>query len=908
MNKIKYLLIIIGLFVLTPMYVKADDKYYLKSLKSDKSITEIGTYDTYALALENMNKYPSSESDIAAIYHNDKIINASYAIGNIGGRGIIYMYQNAKDKEQGKRYYTYIESNWGSDVAFIDYYDGSTPMVKIAISGIVGWTQLSNIDIIPVNSANLKVTISGGINIRKEPSTTSEKIGVASNGSTQVYYETKINEGYTWYKIQSGSGYGWIAAKENWVEKISADCSTYYISQSNVIKHVYRSSKFGSAKLSLGPAPTYLENNKKYYSFDGIYFYDNLITMLGDYKKGTFEHSINYTTPYYNYYLYLPSHSITGYTKEDFDNIIINLGYTKAPDPNIVYVDNNGSWMSGVDRTGVSALYNQGASFINFQNNYGLNAFSVFSNSINESGRGTNNYALGKNNVLSIGVCDSCKYANTRTFDSVYDNLITYASLVNGSYSNPSNALYYGSHAGNKGSGMNVNYASDPYWGEKQAQIYYTRDRDFGGSDYNSNILGIKQSMEAVNIYKDPYESSSVIYTLKNSNRNQLVPNIPLIVAGEVTTVENGKETKWYKVYTDVALDENQNKTSDRYEFSKSYGFVKAEKIYISNATEVNELNEDGYKDVDGLFHLEKMVFENDKLTFTGFEIVYGVNNIASNNPKYKITFVNQNTNEEYIKTLNSTKPIFDAPKLDEYDYSGSWFTGELDLSDIPTGDYTMYVTAMVNGYQTTSLVSNKLFNKNVTSKYTATNGRGYQLKSNFYDSNMPLELFIRDGGLLSDVITPTEDNMFNQYYSVKLNDGYLNLVGTSHNVGGNYSKTSNIDRDIVITNSKTMENKIRVKAELLEDKPYSVSLRVSDNLDKTNAWYKSKIDISNLENGVYIIYVKTKVKEVDDYGEVNDILFTDINESMVFNNKKYSVVRNDKKRFRLELIVEDAN
>ena len=35
---------------------------------------------------------------------------------------------------------------------------------------------------------------------------------------------------------------------------------------------------------------------------------------------------------------------------------------------------------------------------------------------------------------------------------------------------------YMGSHVGNKGSGMNVRYASDPFWGEKIAGWYYRFD------------------------------------------------------------------------------------------------------------------------------------------------------------------------------------------------------------------------------------------------------------------------------------------------------------------------------------------------------------------------------------------------------------------------------------------------
>ena len=212
MNKVKYLLVvIISLFFINTITVKADEKYYVKSMKSDNTINEIGSYDTYNEALENMNKYSSNENDVALIYYNDKIINASYAIGNIGGRGIIYMYQNATDKERGKKYYTYIESNWGSDVAFLDYYNSSTPMVKIAISGIVGWTQLSNVDINPINKKTVRVTTSSGIRIRKEPTTSSEKIGFADYNTSYVYYETKEAEGYTWYKIQAGELIdGWL--------------------------------------------------------------------------------------------------------------------------------------------------------------------------------------------------------------------------------------------------------------------------------------------------------------------------------------------------------------------------------------------------------------------------------------------------------------------------------------------------------------------------------------------------------------------------------------------------------------------------------------------------------------------------------------------------------------------------
>lgn len=907
MKKIKYLIFLVFIMFLTPKIVLASDNYYVKVIKEDKTVESIGEYSTYN---EAKNIMDSNTIGNAVILYKGKIINANYAVANIGGREIIYMYQNKTDKEQKKNYYTYIESDWGSDAAFIDYYDSKTPMAKVAISGFVGWTLASNVDVMPINTSNIKIAYENGVRIRSEASTDSNILGLASYGTVYTYFDIVDNEGYTWYKVitDSESGYGYIASNGSWVEKFS-DFNTYYTVSGNVIKHVYRSNKHGKVTLTLGPNPSYLENGKKYYSFDGIYFYNDLITMLGDYKKGIYENSINYTTPYYNYYMYLPSHSLTGYTKDDLNNIITNFGYTSKPLSDVVYVDNDGHFLvDEANRSKISALYNEGASFITFQNNYGINAFSAFSTAINESGKGTNTFSIGKNNVLSIGVCDGCKYKNTKTYESVYDNLVSYASLVSNGYSNPNNNLYYGSHSGNKGSGMNIMYASDPYWGEKQAQIYYFKDRDFGGSDYNSNIIGIKMGYEDVSVHKLPYNSSNVIYKLKNNSKNQLVPNIPLIIIGEVTTEENGISTTWYKVYTDISLDDKGNITDGPYVFNRSFGFVKKEYIYVTNSNDIPVLNNDGFIETDGLFHLEEMVFQDNKLKFTGFQIVYGTNNLISNNPKYKLTLINQNTDEVFIKELNPSNPVFEAPKIDEYDYSGSWFSSEIDLSDIKQGDYTMYVTGIVNGYQATSLVTNKLFNEKVSSKYTDSNGRGYQLKSNYYDVSIPLELYIRDNGLISDKIPPTLDDMYNQYYSISLNNGYLDLVGTSHNVGADYSDNSVLDRDIYITDLSNMNNVLNVKGSLLDTKPYVVSLRVSDNLDKTNAWYKANIDVSNLNPGVYSINIKTRANDVEDYGEVNDILFTEINASMEINNKRYFIRRNDSKRFRLELVVENIN
>ena len=105
----------------------------------------------------------------------------------------------------------------------------------------------------------------------------------------------------------------------------------YKVSNSN-ITHVIVSNMFNtgtSTNVTYGPKPTML-NVGNYYSYDGKYFYTDLKLMLNDYKNGVYDNSVNKTTPYYNYYLYLSHRSKSNYTSEDIDNYIENtLGYNK---------------------------------------------------------------------------------------------------------------------------------------------------------------------------------------------------------------------------------------------------------------------------------------------------------------------------------------------------------------------------------------------------------------------------------------------------------------------------------------------------------------------------------------------------------------------------------------------------
>jgi len=75
--------------------------------------------------------------------------------------------------------------------------------------------------------------------------------------------------------------------------------------------------------------------------------------------------------------------------------------------------------------------------------------------------------------------------------------------------------------------------------------------------------------------------------------------------------------------------------------------------------------------------------------------------------------------------------------------------------------------------------------------------GRGYQFRLNYYKSDVPIEIFIRDEGLIGDTTVPTSDNMFVAYSKFEIEANTLKIKGTAFNVGLDYSELSVIEKKV---------------------------------------------------------------------------------------------------------------
>ena len=217
--------------------------------------------------------------------------------------------------------------------------------------------------------------------------------------------------------------------------------SNYYADGSSIIHRIcmdMTTPGYGGS-VNVGPQQSYMKTGTTYYSYDGHYFYTNYVTMLSDYKSNTRKNSINPNNPYYNYYQYLPLRGKSSYSANELSTIINKHAQSS------------------------SKMYNKGAAFVNNQNSYGVNALLMTGVGALESAWGTSSIAKQKNNLFGLNAVDTSPGQSANTFSSVDVCIKDFAeTYMSKQYLRAGWAYYHGGFLGDKASGINVSYASDP--------------------------------------------------------------------------------------------------------------------------------------------------------------------------------------------------------------------------------------------------------------------------------------------------------------------------------------------------------------------------------------------------------------------------------------------------------------
>lgn len=328
--------------------------------------------------------------------------------------------------------------------------------------------------------------------------------------------------------------------------------SSYYADETTLTHRIatnLTSSSTGSS-LCVGMRPSYLTKGATYYSYDGHYFYSDYAAMIADYQAGTRKGAVNASNPYYNYYQFLPSRSKASYSADTLSSLI-NRNTTSS-----------------------SKMYNSGSIFVSKQNTYGTNALLMTGVAANESAWGKSNYAMNRNNLFGINAVDS-NPDNAASFSSVDQCIKDYAeTYLSKRYLRAGYTYYHGGFLGDKASGMNVSWASDPYWGEKAANVAWNLDKAGGYKDREQYTIGIKDVINTkhtdVNVRKEGSASSTKLYSTGSS------ASYAVLILGE----SNG----FYKIQSDPVLNSGRtgvNTGTGNYNFENMYAYISKDYVTV---------------------------------------------------------------------------------------------------------------------------------------------------------------------------------------------------------------------------------------------------------------------------------------------------------------------------------------
>ena len=255
-----------------------------------------------------------------------------------------------------------------------------------------------------------------------------EKLSYISQGSVVwLDKDRKSDEKHLAITISGLSGY--MKTEDLQALDASKNFIPYYESDGHRFYHYVAQ----NASIPVASHLSDMEVGKKYYSADGLHF-----------------EGFNLENPF----LFKDLTETTNYSAEDLDKVFSLLNI------------NN------------SLLENKGATFKEAEEHYHINALYLLAHSALESDWGRSKIAKDKNNFFGITAYDTTPYLSAKTFDDVDKGILGASKWIKENYIDRGRTFL-----GNKASGMNVEYASDPYWGEKIASVMMKINEKLGGKD-----------------------------------------------------------------------------------------------------------------------------------------------------------------------------------------------------------------------------------------------------------------------------------------------------------------------------------------------------------------------------------------------------------------------------------------
>ncbi|MBR2577950.1 MAG: glucosaminidase domain-containing protein [Erysipelotrichaceae bacterium] len=638
----------------------------------------------------------------------------------------------------------------------------------------------------------------------------------------------------------------------------------------DLVFHAYRAyPKSGTEPVSatyyVGAAPSEMKSNVRYYSKDGIHFYTD--------RSYTGE-----CITYYNYYQFLPLRSRSDISAGTLNNYIASY--------------------SG------SVMANKGQDFINAQNTYGVNALILFAMACHESAYGCSNYAVKRNNLFGWSAHDNSP-GDATSFASVSACITEQAGINLRGFLDITDGRFFSSSLGNKGSGLNVKYASDPYWGLQIAAICYKIDKASCNNNGSYTDLG-KYSMSLINAFDVEVKQNA-----SNSSRTLYTTQYGPYYQQDFIVITLGNNGSFTRIQSTNAIDSNGNIKTHRtppttgdlnpistYDFDLSVAYIRSDHLTSLNGDDTpSDIPDD---DLFIMSSVDGLDISNGTLTVNGCAFIKGMSFIDRDDISHTILLKNIHDGsiaKEFAATTTSYPGI---SFNDSHTYSYVGFEADIPLAEISSGNY--YLAMRVNNNDeemTCDLIS---FNDDYANKSTSLNELNYHLTTNeIY--NYRLEL---DVDSLPEMISHSQINkpstrlsMFSFDRFELDEEGKLDIYGQAMIYYCNYDNKDDIRYTLYLI--KDSSEYLEIECETLRSNyDYQTLLHSSYNMDYI--CFEALADITGLSEGNYQMIMKIENGEYMDFLELTNIAHSSVPEREIDGTDYRFYTSNIRERLMLEV------
>ena len=664
------------------------------------------------------------------------------------------------------------------------------------------------------------------------------------HGSTVSYgnedpYLVKLEQNY--YQIETKGNYTDLVFYYHYAYGVNGNkCVTYVNSVDN-----------GKHYLEAG-----MQKGVKYYSNDGTNFYSD-------------QKLKNKVATVYNYYQFLPFRTATDISADTFNAFV--SGYSD------------------------SVLRGEGQSFIDAQNAYGINALLVYAMACHESAYGESGYAVHRYNLFGWSAVDS-NPNGASYFNSVKDCINAQMGRYINWFIDFTNWRYFGMCVGNKGAGLNVQYASDPYWGVGIASLAYSIDKKSKNnngelSDYDKYTLAYVKANYNDTLYSSDIEWDANFYTSASSNTVLFSGRYGSHYQKDLIIPIIGEEGNRYMTQTPNPVENGQIVTRDGilpYDWNASIAYIKkSDAMVLYGKNQDNTEPQDTYDDLEheAFSSVNEMsLSEEGVLSLGGIAYISKCNFTNSEDISHIVEIYDLETNEKTAEFNCENMDTSWYQINDGYDYKWAGFRGSFDLKSLEKGTYIFKVSTRYKDKEPllsvlkTSIDSLSLFDEvieDIDYKVSTNDVYGYRIELDIADRIFDFNEISKPSTRSSLVTIDTVE------YGEEEGGTYAQFSGLGMMFYLDYDEES-ASHELYFVGE---DNSI-IKAETTTEAcPVDYQTMYNSSYDMSHICYKAKVDLAEF-TGAYRMYLKISN---GDYADIVEMLNMYETAYPTFDNESYS-------------------